>query len=85
MPEADNLWIAVGHVLVDHELEAAFLIDARQYADYESAFEVFKAAEAELRRRDLGGQLEIREIKRDQPVPFDLPDWDDYKRDVLGG
>jgi hypothetical protein len=85
MPEADNLWIAVGHVLVDHELEAAFVIDARQYADHESAFEVFKVAEAELRRRDVGGQLEIREVRPEQTVPFDLPNWDDYRRVVLGG
>jgi hypothetical protein len=85
MAEADNLWVGVGYVMVDHDLQAAFVVDARRYADHAAAFSVMKEAESELRRRDVAGQFEIREVRADQTVPFDLPSWDEYRSQVLDG
>jgi hypothetical protein len=83
MDEPDNLWVSLGYVLVDGDLKAAFVIDARRYADGAAAREVIKEAGAELRRRGIAGQFEMREIRADQSVPFDLPTWDRYRSQAL--
>ncbi|GAA1604740.1 hypothetical protein GCM10009804_71240 [Kribbella hippodromi] len=78
MDEPDNLWVGLGYVQVDGDLKAAFIVDARRYADAGAAREVIRDAGAELRRRGIAGQFEMREIRADQPLPFDLPTWDEY-------
>ncbi|MEV5960595.1 hypothetical protein AB0L70_02450 [Kribbella sp. NPDC051952] len=85
MSEADNLWIAVGYVMVTGDLQAAFLVDARKYADDAAARQVIKEAGAELRRREMAGQFEFRDVRADQTAPFDLPSWDEYRSQVLDG
>jgi hypothetical protein len=79
MTEADNLWVGVGYVIVDGDMRAAFVVDARRYADDAAAREVIKEAGAELRRREMAGQFEFLDVRADQPVPSNLPTWDEFK------
>jgi hypothetical protein len=83
MAEADNLWVGVGYVIVDGDMRAAFVVDARRYPDDAAAREVIKEAGAVLRERGIAGQFEFWDVRADQPVPSNLPSWDEYKAQEL--
>lgn len=85
MTDADNLWVGIGYAMVDGDLKAAFVVDARRYADDAAAREVIKEAGIALRERGHAGQFEFHEVVADEPVPFDLPGWDEYRDRVLHG
>lgn len=83
MTNVDNLWVGIGYATAKSDLKARFVVDARRYADDAAARVVIKGAGAELRRRGIAGQFEMRAIRADQPLPFDLPTWDQYKSQRL--
>jgi hypothetical protein len=85
MTDADNLWIGIGYVTTDGDLRAAFVVDARGYVDDSAARDVIKQAGAVLRERQMAGQFEFHEVSADEPVPFDLPGWDEYRDGTLRG
>jgi hypothetical protein len=85
MTDADNLWVGIGYAVVDGDLKAAFVVDARRYTDDTAAREVIKEAGTALRERGQAGQFEFHEVTADEPVPFDLPGWDEYRDRVLRG
>ncbi|HZX09006.1 hypothetical protein [Kribbella sp.] len=79
MTEPDNLWVGVGYVMDDGDMKAAFVVDARKYADDAAAREVIKVAGAVLRERSIDGQFEFWDVRSDQRVPTGLPSWDEYR------
>ncbi|GAA1110128.1 hypothetical protein GCM10009630_03940 [Kribbella jejuensis] len=85
MTDADNLWVGIGFVQVDGDLKAAFVVDARRYADDAAARVVISEAGALLRERELAGQFEFHDLDADEPVPYELPNWDEYRKHVLHG
>lgn len=84
MTEADNLWVGIGYVMVDGDLKAAFVVDGRRYGDDAAARAVIKEAGAVLREREMAGQFEFHDVTADEPIAYDLPDWDEYQT-VLHG
>ena len=82
---AGTRWVGIGYAMADGDLKAAFVVDARRYADDTAAREVAKEAGTALRERGQAGQFEFHEVTADEPVPLDLPGWDEYRDRVLHG
>lgn len=77
MVEPREQWLV--KILDGGDLRAAFVIDGRDYADPADAEAVSDEAFAELGRRRIPAEFEVRQVGPAEPRRR-LPSWEEYRR-----